>query len=46
MHCSCHGKDRVDPETGLLKNMIRRYLLEETIGNATTVRIQDYDGVR
>ena len=46
MYCSCHGKDRVDPEMGLLKNMIRRYLLEEAIGNATTVRTHDYDGVR
>ena len=46
IHCSCHGKDRVDPEMGLLKNMIRRHLLTETIANAHEVRIQDYDGVR
>ena len=46
MHCSCHGKYKVDPEMGLLKSMIRWRLLEETIGNATTVRIHDNDGVR
>jgi hypothetical protein len=37
IHCSCHGKDRVDPEMGLLKNMIRRHLLTETIENITEV---------
>ena len=46
IHCSCHGKDRVDPEMGLLKNMIRRHLLTETIDNAHEVRLQNYDEVR
>ena len=46
LHCSCHGKDRVDPEMGTLKNMIRRYLLKENVDNADVVRIHDYEGCR
>lgn len=37
--------DRCDPEMGLLKNMVRRHLLTETVGNMHRVRVTNYKEV-
>ena len=42
---TCSASDRCDPEMGLLKNMVRRELLTETVENMTEVRVSNYSEV-
>jgi hypothetical protein len=45
LHCTCHGKDKCDPELGTGKTIVKSVLLTENVDNATQVRIYDYKGV-
>ena len=45
LHCTCHGKDKCDPEMGAAKTIVKKVLLTENVENATDVRIYDYKGV-
>ena len=39
------GKDKVDPEMGWLKNLIRAWMLTETLDNMYDVRLHNYEDV-
>ena len=45
LHCTCHGKDKVDPELGQAKSVVKAFLLEENIETMYDKRIHDYLGV-
>ena len=45
IHCTCHGKDKVDPEMGWMKNLIRDWMMRENLNTMAEVRLRDYKDV-